>query len=100
MSPDNLQKLILITPVNEPDATESTYAPRLAALTGKRLGLLDNSKSKADKLLEAVAALLHQQYGCHITVRHRKPSASKPVAPEVIEAFRHACDLVIVGVGD
>lgn len=100
MSIDNVQKLVLITPVNEPDTTESTCAPRLDALAGQRLGLLDNSKSKANKLLDALAALLHEQYGCDITVRHRKPSASKPVAPEVIEEFRYTCDLVLVGVGD
>jgi len=33
-------------------------------------------------------------------VRHRKPSASKPVAPEVIEEWTQTCDVAIVGVGD
>ena len=33
-------------------------------------------------------------------VRHRKPSASKPIAPEVIADFAATCDLVIAGVGD
>jgi hypothetical protein len=100
MSQDNIQKMVLIRPVNEPDTAESTYAPRVADLSGKRLGLLDNSKHNANKMLEAVASILDQQYGFSNIVRHRKPSASKPVAPEAIEALGAACDLVIVGVGD
>ncbi len=100
MQVPNTQKLVLVSPVNEPQQAESTYAPRLAALEGKRVGLLDNSKHKADKLLDALVALLDAQYGFTNIVRHRKPSASKPVAAEVIEEFRHTCDLVLVGVGD
>ena len=47
-----------------------------------------------------VAAILDEQYGFSNIVRHRKPSASKPVAPEVIEEWQKLCDLAIVGVGD
>ncbi len=92
--------MVLIRPVNEPDTAASTYAPRVADLSGKRLGLLDNSKYNANKMLDAVADILDQQYGFSHILRHRKPSASKPVAPEVIESLGEACDLVIVGVGD
>ncbi len=100
MSQDNIQKMVLIRPVNEPNTAESTYAPRVADLSGKRVGLLDNSKYNANKMLDAVAAILDQEYGFSNIVRYRKPSASKPVAPEVIESLGEACDLVIVGVGD
>jgi hypothetical protein len=100
MRQDNIQKMVLIRPVNEPDTASSTYAPRVADLSGKRLGLLDNSKHNANKMLDAVAAILDRQYGFSHIVRHRKPSASKPVAPEVIESLGGACDLVVVGVGD
>jgi hypothetical protein len=100
MGSANLQKLVLVSPVNQPTPTTSTFAPRLTSLQGKRVGLLDNSKSRAGQLLDAVATALHAQYGFADIVRHRKPSASKPVAPEVIEDFARTCDLVIVGVGD
>ncbi|PON16132.1 hypothetical protein C2W62_20135 [Candidatus Entotheonella serta] len=100
MSQDNVQKMVLIRPVNEPDMAESTYAPRVADLQGKRVGLLDNSKHNANKMLDAVVAILDQQYAFSNIIRHRKPSASKPVAPEVIESLGESCDLVIVGVGD
>ena len=100
MSTENIQKLVLVNPVNEAQTAESTYAPRLSELRGKRVGLIDNSKHNANKLLDAMAAILDAQYGFANLVRHRKPSASKPVAPVVIEELTKTCDLVIVGVGD
>jgi hypothetical protein len=100
MSSENVPKLVLVSPVNEPVPTDSVLAPRLAALDGKRLGLLDNSKPKAGRLLDAVATILHAQYGFTAMVRLCKPSASKPAAPEVIDELAKTCDLVLVGVGD
>jgi hypothetical protein len=100
MSSDNIPKLVLVSPENEPIPADSTLAPRLTALDGKRLGLLDNSKSKAGQLLDAVASILEAQYGFAAIVRQRKPSASKPAAPEVIGELAKTCDLVLVGVGD
>jgi hypothetical protein len=100
MTTENVQKLVLIKPVNEAIPEQSSYAPRPAGLVGKRLGLLDNSKNNAGRFLEMVAQILDTQYGFSTIVRHRKPSASKPVAPEVIEEWQKLCDLAIVGVGD
>jgi predicted GTPase len=100
MPSEPIPKLVLVNPVNEAIQTDSTLAPRLAALDGKRVGLLDNSKSKAGQLLDAVAAILQAQHGFTALVRQRKPSASKPAAPEVIDEFAKTCDLVLVGVGD
>jgi hypothetical protein len=100
MSIEGIPKLVLISPVNEATVAESALAPRLSSLRGKRVGLLDNSKSKADKMLETVATILNARYGFSDIVRHRKPSASKPAAPEVIEELASSCDLVVVGVGD
>jgi hypothetical protein len=95
-----MQKLVLISPVNEAVVEHSTYAPRPASLVGKRVGLLDNSKGNAGRFLDMVAAILHEQYHFAQIIRHRKPSASKPVAPAVIAEWRQTCDLAIVGVGD
>ena len=101
MRTDNVRKLVLVSPVNEAVcATDTTLAPRLAALQGKRVGLLDNSKDNAGRLLDMVASLLHTRYGFTNIIRHHKPSASKPVDPAVIDAWTALCDLAIVGVGD
>jgi hypothetical protein len=100
MPTESLPKLVLVSPVNEAAVAESSLAPRLLELRGKRVGLLDNSKSKAGKMLDTVAAILNARYGFTNIVRHRKPSASKPAAPEAIDELATTCDLVIVGVGD
>ncbi len=100
MTTENVQKLVLIKPVNEAIPEQSSYAPRPTGLERRRLGLLNNSKTNADRFLEMVAKMLDAQYGFRNIVRHRKPSASKPVAPEVIEEWKKLCDLAIVGVGD
>jgi hypothetical protein len=100
MPTESLPKVVLISPVNEATVAESAMAPRLSGLQGKRVGLLDNSKSKAGKMLDVVAAILSAWYGFTDIVRHRKPSASKPAAPEAIDELAATCDLVIVGVGD
>lgn len=101
MSSDNVQKLMLVSPVNEATPTlDASFAARLTDLRGKRVGLVDNSKSRAGQFLDAVTTILDSQYGFSNVVRHRKPSASKPIAPEVITEFAKICDLVITGVGD
>ena len=100
MALENVQKLILIKPVNEAIPEQSSYAPRPKGLEGKRVGLIDNSKHNAGRFLEMVATILDAKYGFSSIVWHRKPSASKPVAPEVIEEWKKLCDLAIVGVGD
>jgi hypothetical protein len=51
-------------------------------------------------MLDAVATVLNAQYGFTDIVHHRKPSASKPAAPESINEIAKTCDLVVVGVGD
>jgi hypothetical protein len=100
MPTESVPKLVLVSPVNEASVAESSLAPRLSSLRGKRVGLLDNSKSKAGKMLDMVAAILNAQHGFTDIVRHRKPSASKPAAPETIAELANTCDLVVVGVGD
>ena len=100
MSTDSVQKLVLIKPVNEATPEQTSYAPRPAGLQGQRLGLLDNSKNNAGRFLDMVAAILDEQYGFSDIVRHRKPSASRPVAPEVVAEWARRCDIAIVGVGD
>ena len=100
MPTESMPKLVLISPVNEANVAESNLAPRLTSLAGKRVGLLDNSKSKAGQMLDAVADILHKQYGFTEIIHRRKPSASKPADPQVIDELAKTCDLVIVGVGD
>ncbi|MBI3329016.1 MAG: hypothetical protein HYZ81_20215 [Nitrospinae bacterium] len=100
MRTEGIRKLVLVSPVNEATAAHFIFAPRLPDLHRRRVGLLDNSKSNAGQLLQKVAKLLSEQYRFADIVSRRKPSASKPAAPEMIDELSRMCDLVIVGVGD
>ncbi len=89
----------LVDPTTEPLVPAFTSAPRLTDLANKRVGFIDDSKENAKELLEAVEAVLRQRHGIHDVEYHRKPSASKPANPEVVEAMAKACDYVVVAIG-
>lgn len=89
----------LVDPTTAPPVPTFASAPRLTDLANKRLGLIDDSKEKAKELLEAVEAVLRQRHGILSVAYHRKPSASKPAAPDVIETMAQTCDYVVVAIG-
>ena len=80
------------------DTTEEVV-PRLPSLSGRTVGLLDNSKLNVDTLLDHVEELLRSQHGVSTVIRLHKPDASRPAPDDVIEGFT-ACDAVISAVGD
>ena len=93
------QQYLLVDPTTQPLDTMFHAAPRLHEMTNKRLGLIDDSKENAQELLEELTAVLRQRFGIANVVYHRKPSASKPAAPEVIQELVQTCDYVIVAIG-
>ncbi len=94
------RQAVLLDPTTEPSPAEFSFAPRVRDLTGKRVGLLDNSKPNSDKFLDEVLAILDARYHFSEVVRMRKPSASKPVPADMLEELKRRCDLVITAVGD
>ena len=97
--PDNDQH-ILVNPVTQPVVAPFNGAPRLASLAGARLGIIDDSKRNADVLLQELADLLTTRYEISNVQWHRKPSASRPAAPQAIQELAHNCDAVIIAIGD
>ena len=91
---------LLVDPTTQPMEASFARAPRLVDLRGKRLGLIDDSKPNGKELLEELAELLKARYGVEDVLYHRKPSASKPAEPKVIERMGEECDYVIVAIGD
>ena len=77
-----------------------TLAPRPGALRGKRLGLLDNSKSGSERILRTIAGILDQEFAWAEVFHVAKHSASLPPKPEVLAALHRHADVVIAGVGD
>jgi hypothetical protein len=89
----------LVDPTTQPKALKFTGAPRLHDLLDKRVGVIDDSKENAKELLEEIVALLRQRFGVAAVKYHRKPSASKPASPDVIQEMAQACDYAIVAIG-
>ena len=81
-------------------APRPRLAARPASLQGLRLGLLDNSKPNADRLLEGVREELEGQLEPSAVVRRRKPGAGVPGPEALLEELGAQCDAVIVAVGD
>ena len=75
----------LYDPTAEPRVVAAKLAARLESLTGKRIGILDNSKANAGTLMLAVAKTLQERYG---------------VGAEEAEAGQAGEVLVDVGVAD
>ncbi len=94
-----MEKTITIyTPVGKPPRTVRELAPRPGSLGSLRVGLLDNTKTNADAILDRVQARL-AALGVAEVVRLRKPTASKG-APDPVWAELTRCQVVINALGD
>lgn len=69
-------------------------------LAGAVVGFVDNAKPNFDHLVDDIAELLVSRYGVRRVVKRRKPSASVPARPEVLDGLAGECDVVIAGSGD
>ena len=92
-------KHLLVDPTTEPIVPGFIPAPRLDSLENKRLGLIDDAKDGAQILLEEIADVLKERYGVTSVNYHRKPSASKPVDPDVLSEMTKDCDYIVVAIG-
>ena len=86
-------------PARPADAGART-AVTLSSLVGKVVGFIDNAKPNFGLLADDIGEILQAKLGVARVVKHRKPSASVPARPDVIEALSAECDVVITGSGD
>jgi hypothetical protein len=82
------------------DAVRRPLARRAATLAGLRLGVLDNTKWNANRLLRKTAALLEAEHGIAAVSYYRKQSFSKPADPALIAEIAGANDIVLTAIGD
>ena len=75
-------------------------APRKQTLGGLRLGILDNSKWNANKLLRGAAAALAEDVEFSAVNYYVKHSFSKDATPELIEKIAAENDVVLTAIGD
>ena len=91
-------------PVYDPrgvvEATAKPLAPRLRALDGLRLGVLDNTKWNANKLLRSLRDELERAHRFKAVGYYRKQSFSRFAEPELLAQIRAENDLVVTAIGD
>jgi hypothetical protein len=75
-------------------------APRVASIQGLRLGVLDNTKWNANKLLRALRAGLEASHGLKPVGYYRKDSFSRFAEPKLLDTIRREADLVVTAIGD
>lgn len=81
-------------------AKKKATAARIQALDGLRLGILDNTKWNANKLLREVRDQLKTAHPLGEVHYYRKESFSRFAAPELIEQIRRENDIVVTAIGD
>jgi len=74
-------------------------AARPVDLSGKVVGLLDNTKEQADIILQTVGVALCERFGVERLVIRRKEHYSKPATLEIINEMADQVDVTIAGLG-
>jgi hypothetical protein len=82
------------------DLAVTPLAPRKATLEGLRLGVLDNAKWNANKLLRGACAALSEGTAFAAVNYYVKHSFSKDAAPELIAQIARDNDIVLTAIGD
>ena len=90
---------IVYDPRGDVTATEIRLAPRPATLSGVRLGVLDNSKWNASRLLRHTAAALGECAPAAIN-RYVKDSFSREAADALLDRIAAENDVVVTAIGD
>lgn len=82
------------------EAERVAAAPRFAALEGLRLGVLDNTKWNANRLLRNTAARLDERFHFASVNYYRKESFSKAADPTLVTRIAAENDIVLTAIGD
>ena len=75
-------------------------APRATDLNGLRLGVLDNTKWNANRLLRKTVARLQQDYSFAAVSYYRKESFSKDADSALIATIAANNDILLTAIGD
>jgi len=91
---------IVYDPRGVVEAKPQALAPRAKVLDGSRLGVLDNTKWNANKLLRQSVDLLRGKVDFAAVNSYRKNSFSRSATPELIERIAAENDVVLTAIGD
>jgi hypothetical protein len=91
---------IVFDPRGAVETEPRALSARVAALNGLRLGVLDNTKWNAGRLLRKTAAKLQKEYAFAAVNYYRKESFSREADPELIETIAADNDITLTAIGD
>jgi hypothetical protein len=75
-------------------------AARVLSMDGLRLGILDNTKWNANRLLRKTVGKLQQEFSFSVVNHYRKESFSKVADAALIETIAADNDIVLTAIGD
>ena len=93
------ESMILLDPTGEVETQQRTSAARAVTLTGKTLGLLDNSMGWSHVVLDVVGEILQERYCVAGVVKARRPNISRPTPAEIVDGLVRHVDFVVAGCG-
>ena len=91
---------LVFDPRGRVEAERAAPASRVPALDSLRLGILDNTKWNAGRLLRKTASLLGERHGFIAVTYYRKESFSKAADPALVEKIAAENDVVLTAIGD
>jgi hypothetical protein len=94
------QQILVFDPRGRVEAERLALAPRVAAVQGLRLGVLDNTKWNANRLLRKTAARLEERLHFAAVNYYRKESFSKYADPALLATIAAENDIVLTAIGD
>ena len=95
-----MQTIPVYDPRGVVEAQPMTTAPRVKKLEALRLGLLDNTKWNANKLLRGVRDRLAQKHAFGAVNYYRKESFALAAMPELLAQIAAENDIVLTAIGD
>lgn len=94
------QGQVVYDPRGVVEAKLQELAPRATSLDGLRLGVLDNAKWNASKLLRQSVELLRKEIEFAVVNSYRKESFSRSAEPRLIQEIAGQNDVVLTAIGD
>jgi hypothetical protein len=95
-----LNDVIAFDPRGVVETEPLALAARVGGLDGLRLGVLDNTKWNANRLLRKTVTSLQQEFSFAAVNYYRKESFSKDADPALIETIAANNDIVLTAIGD
>jgi hypothetical protein len=91
---------IVFDPRGTVETERLALAPRAHDLNGLRLGVLDNTKWNANRLLRKTTAVLGEKISLAAVNYYRKESFSKDADPALLATISADNDIVLTAIGD